>query len=66
MFLSEMDGFTKDDKIMLIGATNEKEENIDKAAVRPGRFDNKIVVPIPDERGRNEIFELYLGKIKHS
>lgn len=48
MFLSEMDGFSKDQQIMLIGATNEPEENIDKAAVRPGRFDHKIVVPLPD------------------
>lgn len=66
MFLSELDGFTKGDKIMLIGATNEKLDNIDKAAVRPGRFDNKIVVPIPDEKGRRDILDLYLGKIKHN
>jgi len=58
-----MDGFEKDDEIMVIGATNH-ESNLDPAAVRPGRFDKKIHVPSPDVNGRQEIFDLYLNKIE--
>jgi ATP-dependent 26S proteasome regulatory subunit len=47
---------------MVIGATNH-EESLDPAAVRPGRFDKKIHVPLPDINGRTDIFELYLNKI---
>ena len=47
---------------MVIGATNH-EESLDPAAVRPGRFDKKIHVPLPDINGRTDIFELYLSKI---
>ena len=61
--LAEMDGFEKDDDIMVIGATNH-ESNLDPAAVRPGRFDKKIHVPSPDVNGRQEIFDLYLNKIE--
>ena len=47
---------------MVIGATNH-EQSLDPAAVRPGRFDKKIHVPHPDVNGREDIFQLYLGKI---
>ena len=47
---------------MVIGATNH-EESLDPAAVRPGRFDKKIHVPLPDVNGRTDIFELYLSRI---
>jgi ATP-dependent Zn protease len=47
---------------MVIGATNH-EESLDPAAVRPGRFDKKIHVPLPDINGRADIFGLYLNKI---
>lgn len=47
---------------MVIGATNH-EDTLDPAAVRPGRFDKKIHVPLPDINGRTDIFELYLEKI---
>lgn len=57
-----MDGFEKTDNIMVIGATNH-EDILDPAAVRPGRFDKKIHVPLPDVNGREAIFDLYLGKI---
>jgi ATP-dependent metalloprotease len=57
-----MDGFEKTDQILVIGATNH-EESLDPAAVRPGRFDKKIHVPLPDVNGRTDIFELYLNKI---
>jgi len=57
-----MDGFNQDDDVMIIGATNHVQ-NLDIAAVRPGRFDKKINVPRPDVNGRAEIFQLYLDKI---
>jgi len=60
-----MDGFEKNENIMVIGATNH-EDSLDSAAVRPGRFDKKIHVPHPDLNGRTDIFNLYLDKIaKH-
>ena len=57
-----MDGFEKHENIIVIGATNH-EDNLDPAAVRPGRFDKKIHVPLPDVKGRKEIMQLYLNKI---
>ena len=60
--LAEMDGFEKHENIVVIGATNH-ESDLDPAAVRPGRFDKKIHVPLPDVNGRQEIFDLYLEKI---
>lgn len=60
--LSEMDGFEKNEEIIVIGATNH-ESDLDPAAVRPGRFDKKIHVPLPDVQGRQDILELYLAKI---
>jgi ATP-dependent metalloprotease len=57
-----MDGFEKHENIVVIGATNH-EGDLDPAAVRPGRFDKKIHVPLPDVNGRQEIFDLYLDKI---
>lgn len=63
--LAEMDGFEKHEDIVVIGATNH-EDSLDPAAVRPGRFDKKIHVPLPDVNGRQAIFDLYLNKIhKH-
>ena len=53
--LTEMDGFEQNDNILLIGATNHMED-LDPAAVRPGRFDKKIHVPHPDVNGRRDIF----------
>lgn len=46
----------------MIGATNH-EDALDPAAVRPGRFDKKIHVPLPDINGREEIFTYYLEQI---
>jgi ATP-dependent 26S proteasome regulatory subunit len=60
--LAEMDGFEKNENIIIIGATNH-EKSLDPAAIRPGRFDKKIHVPHPDLNGRTEIFDLYLNKI---
>lgn len=63
--LTEMDGFEKTENILIIGATNH-EDALDPAAVRPGRFDKKIHVPLPDINGRADIFEFYLNQIKRT
>ena len=60
--LAEMDGFEQTDNILIIGATNH-EDALDPAAVRPGRFDKKIHVPLPDINGREDIFNYYLNNI---
>lgn len=60
-----MDGFEKSDNILIIGATNH-EDALDPAAVRPGRFDKKIHVPLPDVNGREDIFNHYLKQIARS
>jgi ATP-dependent metalloprotease len=57
-----MDGFEANDNVLVIGATNH-EDILDPAAVRPGRFDKKIHVPLPDIKGRRDIFEFFLEKI---
>merc|ERR1719464_1906053 len=62
--LSEMDGFISNEGVIVLGATNRKD-HLDKALLRPGRFDTQVNVLNPDVRGRIEILELYLGKIKH-
>jgi len=60
-FLAEMDGVdTKNDKILFMAATNVPWE-IDPAALRPGRFDFKFYVPLPDFEARRKIFELNLN-----
>ncbi|XP_052803413.1 ATP-dependent zinc metalloprotease YME1L-like isoform X2 [Mya arenaria] len=61
--LAEMDGFNTRENVIVIGATNEKG-NLDKALLRPGRFDTQIEVLAPDMEGRKQLFELYLSKIK--
>ena len=48
----------------MIGATN-LEEALDPAIKRPGRFDKIINIPLPDVKGREEIFDYYLKKIQH-
>jgi ATP-dependent metalloprotease len=62
---SDLDGFEKTENILIIGATNH-EDALDPAAVRPGRFDKKIHVPLPDVNGRTDIFEFYLNQIQHT
>ncbi|KAK7086991.1 ATP-dependent zinc metalloprotease yme1l1 [Halocaridina rubra] len=61
--LAEMDGFHKNEGVIVLGATNRRDD-LDKALLRPGRFDVEVQVPIPDLAGREEIFEYYLGKVK--
>ncbi|GJN88597.1 hypothetical protein Rhopal_001563-T1 [Rhodotorula paludigena] len=60
--LTEMDGFASGEGIILIGATNFPE-SLDKALVRPGRFDRHVVVPLPDVRGRMEILRHHMRNI---
>lgn len=61
--LTEMDGFRQNEGVVVLGATNRRDD-LDKALLRPGRFDVEVQVPVPDLNGRKEIFELYLSKIK--
>uniref|UniRef100_A0A673MH10 ATP-dependent zinc metalloprotease YME1L1 n=1 Tax=Sinocyclocheilus rhinocerous TaxID=307959 RepID=A0A673MH10_9TELE len=61
--LAEMDGFKPNEGVIVIGATNFAEA-LDNALVRPGRFDMQVTVPRPDVKGRTEILEWYLKKIK--
>uniref|UniRef100_H2YDX0 AAA+ ATPase domain-containing protein n=1 Tax=Ciona savignyi TaxID=51511 RepID=H2YDX0_CIOSA len=60
--LQEMDGFTKTNPIIVLGATNTGEV-LDKALTRPGRFDTQVQVMLPDVHGRKDIFKLYMGKL---
>jgi len=62
MLLSEMDGFEKNEGVIVIGATN-KRDNLDKALIRPGRFDVEVTVYPPDMKARKELFDLYVAKI---
>ncbi|XP_034039103.1 ATP-dependent zinc metalloprotease YME1L1-like isoform X2 [Thalassophryne amazonica] len=61
--LAEMDGFKPNEGVIIIGATNFPEA-LDNALVRPGRFDTQVTVPKPDVKGRTEILNWYLSKIK--
>ena len=56
--LSEMDGFDERGDIRIIAATN-RFDMLDRAILRPGRFDRLIEVPKPDEAGREQIFEIH-------
>jgi len=59
--LVEMDGFESNDGVILIAATN-RPDVLDPALLRPGRFDRRIVVPIPDIRGREGILKVHTRK----
>ncbi|KAM6948605.1 ATP-dependent zinc metalloprotease YME1L1-like [Aplochiton taeniatus] len=61
--LAEMDGFKPNEGVIIIGATNFPEA-LDTALIRPGRFDMQVTVPKPDVKGRTEIINWYLRKIK--
>ena len=56
--LVEMDGFDTTETIIVLAATN-RPEMLDKALLRPGRFDRQITINIPDKRGREEILKIH-------
>ena len=60
-FLSELDGIEELKGVLVLGATN-RPDMIDPAMLRPGRFDEEVETPIPDEKARKEIFEIHLRK----
>ena len=61
--LVEMDGFAPNEGVILLAATN-RPDVLDKALLRPGRFDRQIVVNLPDLKGREEILWVHLKKRK--
>lgn len=58
--LVEMDGFSSEETIIVLAATN-RPEMLDKALLRPGRFDRQITIPVPDLKGRLEILKIHSG-----
>jgi len=61
--LVEMDGFDTSEGVILIAATN-RPDVLDKALLRPGRFDRRIMIDLPDIKGRHEILKVHARKIK--
>jgi len=59
--LVEMDGFESNEGVILISATN-RPDVLDPALLRPGRFDRQVVVPLPDVKGREKIFQVHTRK----
>ncbi len=60
--LVEMDGFEGNEGIIVIAATN-RPDVLDKALLRPGRFDRQVVVSLPDIRGREQIVKVHMRKV---
>jgi len=60
--LVEMDGFDSSEGIIVMAATN-RPDILDPALLRPGRFDRRVYVPIPDVKGREEILKIHSAKI---
>ena len=61
--LSEMDGFDGSKGVVILAATN-RPESLDPALLRPGRFDRRIPVELPDIKGREDILKVHAAKIK--
>ena len=61
--LTEMDGFESNNGVMILAATN-RPESLDPALLRPGRFDRRVPVELPDLKGREEILKVHAKKIK--
>ncbi len=61
--LTEMDGFDDNSGVIILAATN-RPESLDPALTRPGRFDRRVPVELPDLKGREEILKVHARKIK--
>ena len=61
--LVEMDGFEANDHVIVIAATN-RQDILDPALLRPGRFDRQVLVPLPDVAGREKILKVHARQIK--
>ena len=61
--LTEMDGFEGNNGIVVLAATN-RPENLDPALLRPGRFDRRVPVELPDLQGREDILKVHAKKVK--
>lgn len=62
--LTEMDGFDGRKGVVILAATN-RPESLDKTLLRPGRFDRRIQMDLPDLEGRKAILNVHLKKVKH-
>lgn len=62
--LTEMDGFDGKKGVVILAATN-RPESLDSALLRPGRFDRRIIMNLPDLEGRKAILSVHLDKVKH-
>lgn len=58
-----MDGFETDKNVIVMAATN-RQNLLDSALIRPGRFDRLVEINLPDLEGRRQIFNVHLKKIK--
>ncbi len=63
--LTEMDGFDENNGVVILAATN-RPESLDPALTRPGRFDRRVPVELPDLKGREDILKVHARKIKVS
>ncbi len=61
--LVEMDGFEVNDHVIVIAATN-RQDILDPALLRPGRFDRQVLVPLPDVGGREKILKVHAATVK--
>jgi len=61
--LVEMDGFEANDQVIVIAATN-RQDILDPALLRPGRFDRQVMVPLPDVGGREKILKVHARTVK--
>ncbi len=62
--LTEMDGFQSDQSSVIVIAATNRPDTLDKALMRPGRFDRQVHVPYPDIKSREEILQVHAAKIK--
>ena len=62
--LTEMDGFDGQKGVVILAATN-RPESLDNALLRPGRFDRRFIMNLPDLQGRKAILEVHLNKVRH-